>query len=286
MSTSDSDRQLIFLVAGLVALTAAVLAGGYFWALPAAASAAARAVPQSWEEDFGASVADALAPDGKACDDTRTLAAINEIVERLTAGQSRYRYRVRVARNKLVNAAAAPGGHIIVFAGLLESSRSPNELAGVLAHEIEHVEQRHVTRGVFRQVGLRAAVSLLFGDLGMLASAAGTLGSLGFQRQDEASADREAIGRLTRGGFDPDGLARFFEQLQEQMRRSGDAEPPAFLSTHPATEDRIRAIRELSGDAKAAPRPLATASDWRTIRRACRVPGSSSSTSSSSDEEP
>lgn len=253
------------LAAGVVAILA-VLAVGYLWVLPAGAAVSARLVPISWEERLGKQVSIQLAPESQDCGTAEARDALDRILGQLRVGDnSAYPYRLRLVRERMVNAFAAPGGQIVVYSGLLEKTDSPEELAGVLAHEIEHVELRHSTTAILRSIGLQVLFTSAFGGGGgQIASAAETLGSLKYQRSDEEAADREGMKRLERLHVDPRGMIHFFEKL-----RKTEVNIPGFLSTHPLTADRIAALRQLAGSATYAPEPIGPVRSWSTISHAC-----------------
>jgi Zn-dependent protease with chaperone function len=175
--------------------------------------------------------------------------AIRAIGEPLTAG-SPHRYRWFVADQPDLNAFAAPGGVVVVYAGLLRSADSAEEIAGVLAHEIAHAELRHSLKTMVKGMGLRALVAVALGDFSgtALAEAAKNLTELGFSRDAEREADRDGLRRLVAARIDPGGMVRFFEKLAREQSMA----PPVLLSTHPATEERIAELRRevaaLSGD--------------------------------------
>jgi predicted Zn-dependent protease len=175
--------------------------------------------------------------------------AIRAIGEPLTAG-SPHRYRWFVADRPELNAFAAPGGVVVVHAGLIRSADSAEEIAGVLAHEIAHAELRHSLKTMVKGMGLRALVAVALGDFSgaALAEAAKNLTELGFSRDAEREADRDGLRRLVAAGIDPGGMVRFFEKLAREQSIA----PPALLSTHPATEERIAELRRevaaLNGD--------------------------------------
>src|SRR5262245_10109978 len=126
-----------------VAAGLAVVAMGaalYLWGIPLFARAVASQVPVAWEEQLGAAVVREVAPPADRCTDAARQARIDAVVGRLAAalpGPPRYRFRVVVDRDAMVNAMAAPGGFIVVFRGLLEQTDTAEELAGVLAHEMQ-----------------------------------------------------------------------------------------------------------------------------------------------------
>ena len=166
--------------------------------------------------------------------------ALRRIGEKLTSG-SPHHYRWFVANQKEINAFAAPGGIVVVNSGLLRAVTSPEELAGVLAHEIAHAELRHSLKGIAKNLGLRALATLVLGDYGGTALAEGMkkLAELGFSREAEREADQEGLRRLVAARIDPQGLVRFFELLEKEQQLA----PPEFLSTHPANAERIAALK-------------------------------------------
>lgn len=167
--------------------------------------------------------------------------AVQQLGARLSEGSS-YRYRFHVARNEAINAFAMPGGIIVVYDGLIAATRRPEELAGVLAHEIQHVEQRHSLRAAFKELGLRGAWMLLTGDVGgtMIGQAALELTSRKFSRDDESSADAHAFDALVKHGIDPTGMVDFFTTMAQENR----TKLPELLSTHPADAVRQRTLQE------------------------------------------
>jgi len=166
--------------------------------------------------------------------------ALARIGAKLTTN-SPHHYRWFVANQKEINAFAAPGGVVVVNAGLLRAISSVEELAGVLAHEIAHAELRHSLKGMAKSLGLRALASLALGDYGGTALAEGLkkLTELGFSREAEREADQEGLRRLVAAGIDPQGMVRFFELLEKEQQLA----PPELLSTHPSNADRIAALK-------------------------------------------
>ena len=193
----------------------------------------------------------------------RPLDMVREIGARLTKG-SAYKYEFYVADDKVVNAYAMPGGFIVMHSGLLNLAGSAEEVAGVLAHEVMHVEKRHSLKGMAKALGLAATVSLVFGDLGGLASLGGDLIGLKFSRDHELEADTEGLKSLVGAGLRPEGMAAFFRKMAAQ-----DKLDLGFLSTHPASEERFAAIdaaiKALPAAARNAP---ALAIDYAAIKAA------------------
>ncbi|GAB4172241.1 MAG: M48 family metalloprotease [Wenzhouxiangellaceae bacterium] len=160
-----------------------------------------------------------------------------------------------------INAFAAPAGVIAMYSGLILAARSQDEVAGVLAHEVSHVTQNHLARGLeqTQQVsmplllatfGLVLAGSMagkLDGDVaaGVLSSGVGLAqqAQINYTRQNEAEADRIGIQLLARAGYDPNGMASFFETLNQRLRALGSG-PPEYLRSHPMTVNRLAEARE------------------------------------------
>lgn len=158
-------------------------------------------------------------------------------------------------RDPEINAFAMPGGFIGVHTGLIVSSDSESELAGVLAHEIGHVSQRHIARGMTQQsqngmvmmasmaAALLAAVAGGGGNLAMGVAAFGQAAAinrqLGFSRDAEREADRIGIQMLSKAGYDPDGMARMFSRLMNASRLNEGMGGGAWVSTHPLSIERM-----------------------------------------------
>ncbi len=154
-----------------------------------------------------------------------------------------------VAVDPAINAFAVPGGYITINTGLIENTRNEDELASVIAHEIGHQSQRHISRSIERskQLTIPATAALLGGILlGGQAGAAAVLGSqavvgadsLAYSRMFEREADATGMTMLADSGYDPKAMPAFFGQLEEQSRLYGGI-MPEFLSTHPVSSDRI-----------------------------------------------
>ena len=186
-----------------------------------------------------------------------------EIGKRLTQG-SAYPYEFYVTEDKSVNAYAMPGGFIVVHSGLLALAGSADEVAGVLAHEVAHIERRHSLRSMAKSVGLYATVAIFLGDFRRLAGAAADLLNLKFSRDNERDADSAGLSLLVKAGLEPAPMAAFFRKMAAES-----VAVPAFLSTHPASEERFvdldRAVKALPEAARAvAPLPI----DYAAVKAA------------------
>ena len=174
-------------------------------------------------------------------------------------GNRQIPYRFYVVNAPQVNAFAVPGGHIYVNRGLVERTRNMSELAGVLAHEISHVEHRHGIDQMERMQGANLALTAAYVLLGRAPSgveeaAIGVGGQLYFarhSREAENEADASAVGLLVRSGISPNGLPSFFNVLlDEQRRQPGSVEQ--WFSTHPLTTDRVASTQRMIQQVPAA----------------------------------
>lgn len=198
-------------------------------------------VPIEHEVALGRHSFDAMRRGLTLKDEGMAYESARRIVETLTA-DSKYDYEVHIAQDPTPNAFALPGGIIVVHTGLIELTSSAEELAGVLAHEVQHVELRHSLRGLIKELGLRGLWAFVLGDIGgsLAGQAAVELTSLQFSRDDEREADAHGFEALVRAGIDPAGMPAFFKALSQ----SAGTQAPAFLSTHPLSEERERELRE------------------------------------------
>ncbi|MGC3979789.1 MAG: M48 family metallopeptidase [Steroidobacteraceae bacterium] len=198
-------------------------------------------IPIEQETKFGREAFDSMKAQLKLQDSGPAYEAVNEIGKRLTQG-SKYNYEFHVVRDDTLNAFAMPGGIVVVHTGLIKATKRPEELAGVLAHEVQHVEQRHSVEGIVKQMGLQALWLLVTGDIGssVAGQAALQLSSLKFSRDAESEADDKGFDALVKAGIDPSGMPDFFKTMSE---KAADA-PVSFISTHPLSEDRQKKLTE------------------------------------------
>jgi predicted Zn-dependent protease len=271
----DPARRRFHLARTLLAAVASVglAAGLYVWGIPLLANVAAARVPVAWEIALGDAAMGQLAPASKRCQDPVRQRRVDEIVGVLlrTVPDPRYPFRVTVVDHPMVNAFAAPGGFIVVFRGLLERTENAEELAGVLAHEIQHVLHRDATRAILRQASTGILVAALVGDVsGVMAfgiESARMLGDLSHNREAEHDADRDGMRMLHAAGVDPEGMLSFFRSLQ--ALEPGGRAAARYLSTHPTPGDRLEALAALAAARPRPPVKLLADYDWSDIKTIC-----------------
>jgi len=247
------------------------LAGWLAW--PAVAGAfVLLSIPE--EVAIGKKAQAAMRAQTPAVQDKKVREYVSRIGHHLAAAArgSGFDYTFDVANYSDLNALTLPGGHIWVYRGALVAATSESEAAGVLAHEVAHVELRHAARqisyAVMANMGLELLGALLGNTGGATTSrvAAGALTSgayLGFSRDDEREADREGTRILARAGWDPRGLLMFLQRARTAAGQKGAA-VGGFFSTHPSFDSRVASLR---AEAAALPRGRADGPAFADLRR-------------------
>ncbi len=195
--------------------------------------------------------------------------AIWVIYKRLedSLGLSHFDYRIVVVDNPSVNAFAMPGGNIVVLSGLVAFSESPEEVAAVIAHEMGHVELRHVTKRLVKELGLAVLFGVLTGTDGVvLSEMSRMLTSSYFDRRQEDEADEFALDLVYRCGINPKALGTLFRRMKSEY---GSAEMFEIISTHPATSSRIKKSFEFEIGDDFESRPFSF--DWEAVRAAAKA---------------
>jgi predicted Zn-dependent protease len=209
----------------------------------------------SMERRIGESIMREIRRDPSYIDDAEVIEYLGSVGARLTQETSgaRHDFEFFALRDPSINAFALPGGFVGVHSGLLAATETESELASVLAHEIAHVTQRHIARMIGQQQQMQLpmlaaiAAAILLGrsrpDLAAGAAAAAQAGAvqsqLNYSRDYEREADRVGLQALAGAGFDPGGMAAFFEKMQRSSRINDDGSFPGYLRTHPVTGERI-----------------------------------------------
>lgn len=252
-----------------VGVMAAVILGGYF-SLPLLSSAIVKLIPVASEARIGDAYAEQVAAlfapknDGALCVGGAGREVLDGVVARLAANTSGpFAYRVDVLDTPLVNAVALPGGRILLFRGVLEKADSADEVAGVLAHEMQHVNERHGMQALVRSFGVSMLADMMFGG-GMMGDISSMFMMTSYSRDAETAADQGAITTLRGAGIGTAGMARFFARLKEQESESAFA-LPELLSTHPAS-----AAREaLAQETQTPPSWSLSATEWTALKTMC-----------------
>lgn len=194
------------------------------------------------EQQIGDAAYNALNLAGQ--EDSAKTVILNEFFQAMDVPTA-YSIRLTVVNNNTVNAFALPGGRIIVYTALLKEIDSYPELAALLSHEFTHVNKQHSTKSIFRTLGSKVFLGLLFGRFGAVTSVvvdhADNLKSLKYSRKLEKEADIEGLSILEKRGIDPVGFTDLFTHLNASAPNDV---LPEFLGSHPDIEKRILYVKE------------------------------------------
>jgi len=267
--TKSQSRRGRWIGLTVVVLLLAALIGTYY-AIRIAAEAAVGAIPVSVDRQIGSQAFLAMDPGGPEINDPVVTGAIQTMVDRLAphAAIQGMQFDVHVIDSPELNAFCLPGGTIVVYTGLMQRAEHPDQVAGVLAHEMAHATLRHGLRQISQSLGLAAAVNVLLGNVEGIVVAGAEVFQLAtinsYSRGQETAADMEGVRMLHAAEIDPLALSQFFEMMKEE---GGDLPGSlSWLSTHPDHDARIVNVRGQMAELEARQyRPLDI--DWDAVRR-------------------
>jgi Zn-dependent protease with chaperone function len=238
-------------------------------------------IPIEWEVTVGQSILKMLPVAQKP--DPEVLKVLQDTVDFLKQSLpgNPYDLKVYILPVEQVNALALPGGPIVIFEGLIDKAESPEELAGVLAHEIQHILLRHSTRGILRNLAKSMLVTLFLGDVNSvmegIVQLAGQLETLGLSREMEAEADQKGMELILAANIDPHGMIRIFKKLMQEdfsQKKLPKGKPvseendlSSYFSTHPSSQNRLaRLEKQMRSHENRIWTPLFPNLDWNEIK--------------------
>jgi predicted Zn-dependent protease len=252
-------RKLVSLCVtlGFLGLIVAAIAGLWFAKNPMV-KAIAQQVPADWEKKLGDTAFKQVSMGSKLITDEAVTKQLDQLAAPLLAvvPQDRYQFKLHIIEDASLNAFALPGGNVALHTGLLLAADSPEEVLGVLGHELSHVTSQHGMRAMVEGLGLYAIVTTFLGDASGLAAIlvnnAPFLLTQKFSRDHEREADEQGFRYLEAAKLNPRGLLTFFEKMRREEEKlkenipGGEAlEALNFLSTHPATAERTERLEKL-----------------------------------------
>jgi Zn-dependent protease with chaperone function len=242
-----------------------------FVLLPILADRLTPLIPASYERRLGTAVDNQIRTifSGKVCKDPQGLAALEALVAQMRGAQgSQVDVDVMVLESTVPNAIALPGGRIYLFEELLDQAQSVDEVAGVLGHEMGHVAHRDSLRLLIQAGSASYLLGLLFGDVtggGAIVLASRHLVESSYSREAEAAADDYSGRAMIALGRAASPVARLLQRIEGRNK----LKIPAFLSTHPLTEQRLKALEKLV-PARPGP-PLLSDEEWRSLKDICKT---------------
>lgn len=267
--TRASRRTMLLAVAG----TAAAIVLGLSLGMDALVEQVVKRIPPEWERQLGETALQETLAGQTIVKEGPVVDAVKEMTTRLTGHitNSPYQFTVTIVRSPAVNAFALPGGSVVVFTGLVKEAKSPEEVAGVLGHELNHVLQRHGMERIVKTLGVMAVAAIVLGDQQGLIGLARKLGveiiTLKYNRDQETEADLTGLRLLHKARVDPAGMIAFFERLAQSERETQRVE---LLSTHPMS---ARRAEQLKAELKALPKflPELFTFDWEAVQASLKA---------------
>lgn len=255
----------------LTAIAIVLVAVGVSMSQLSPARAVAGLMPDKLRHSLGSQTIRSMTSGKKVCDRPDGRRAVERLAERLSAGvPDGARFEITVVDWDLVNAFAAPGNQIVLTSGLIAVAAGPDEIAGVLAHEMGHGIELHPESGIVRAIGLTAAIELMMGGSGGTVANIGILlAQLSYTRQAEGQADERALSLLKAAQVSPEGFAGFFRRMRkEEGDGDGSFAGGTFdmLRTHPQTASRIRRIEQAE---RYQAHPALSGTDWEALKSMC-----------------
>jgi Zn-dependent protease with chaperone function len=238
-------------------------------------------IPVSYEQRIGKAVDNQVRVifSGKICEAPEGVAALRSLTDRLSRARGVHiPLDVAVLESSVPNAIALPGGRIYIFQALLDEAESADELAGVLAHEIGHVVNRDGLRKMIQSGGTSYLFGLLFGDVtggGAIVFASRYLIDSAYSREAEAAADDFAGQTMVSLGRPAHPMALLLKRIEghedadEEEGGGNERVIPAFLLTHPITDQRLKALEKQVPSKPGE--PLLTQEEWRALKEICKT---------------
>lgn len=173
--------------------------------------------------------------------------------------------KLHVIDKDMINAFAIPDNNMILFTGLIKECESPEELAGVLGHEIAHMQKNHVMKKLIKEIGLSVLISMASGgNSNMIQETLKSLTSSAYDRSLESEADITSVSYLQNAKIDPKPFADFLFRLSLEENQS--MQSLQLMSSHPASEERAKTILDNQDLDKEETQPLMTEEKWKTLQ--------------------
>lgn len=242
---------------------------GTLISLPFIRASIVDAVPIEWEVQLGNSIFDNSEKENEIHIPIVDH-AIKDMSQRLidAVGKSPYNFQFSVVENEVVNAYALPGGHMVIYTGLILKADSPEEVAGVMAHEIQHILNRHSLNRLVSSLEYYTIFSIFFGDAGgllaILEEAGLSLVTSSFDREQESESDFRGLKLLEKAKINPEGMITFFDKLSQQEGRI--AQLTQYVSTHPSSHDRVLKLKSAQSNTSFPALEI----DWEAVQNALK----------------
>ena len=260
-------------IGSVLGLVTAITVISLYISIPRLAKPIARAIPPEWEMRLGRNTANTLSQDWVFCAGPG-LTQLNEMTALLAhSTEAKYDITVRVIDADVINAFALPGGNIIVTDELIKFTQTPDELAGVVAHEIGHILLGHPLEGMLSQMGVVLFLNMLTaGSSGDILGLGATVAMVSYTREFERAADEFGLQLLQEANISTSGYAKLFTRINKlEQAASGDGVFGLgdLLRTHPYSEDRASLASTVESDVPSADIWAMPETAWFEIKTIC-----------------
>lgn len=224
------------------------------------------------EQKLGTLILEAVANSSKTITKDSVITVVEGIKKRICSanGIADSTVTVHIVAMDDVNAFALPGRHLVIYSGLIDYCVSADELAGVIAHEIAHMEHDHVMKKMVKEVGLAMVISLSGGNSGseIVRQTVKILSSTAFDREQESEADASGVHYMAKANIDPQASANFLYRLAHENKNSSIQFE--LLNTHPNSSDRAAEVIKLRAKETFTSRPISDSISWKNFQSSVR----------------
>jgi TPR repeat protein len=256
----DAKDTLKWIACALVSIVA------IYFAWPHFADAVAPIVPEKYLAATGKREVEFIAKRGKQCTDVEGQRVLDGIVARLSGGQDGV--SVKMYNSDEINAYAIPLNNIAVMDGLIQHLSSGDELVAVLAHETGHLQAKHASRLIARNMGASLLAQLVGFDQSLM------LLDQSYSRDMEREADSLGLAMMQRANISPAIMVDLFQEFEKMERKDGKESPLNFkflnfFASHPVTSEREAMAQKAAATYTNAREPVLTAGEWQSLRSMC-----------------
>lgn len=225
-------------------------------------------IGKSTERKLGNLTLRAIKKDDKELESDSVLLLINDIKKRICISNNfnPEEIKVHVLCNKVINAFSLPDNHLVVYTGLINYCQNPEELSAVMAHEIAHIENKHVMKKLTEEVGLTVLITISGGGSspGIIQQILKLITSTAYDRKKESEADADAVHYLSKANIDPEHFADFLLRLSQE--KEDVSLKLDWVSTHPNSKERAGEILKLRQKENYKIVPLFSNETWEGLK--------------------
>lgn len=221
------------------------------------------------EKKLAEVIFESIKGDNDEIENDSIITVVNNIKEKICVANAldEQRISIHILRSKQINAMTLPNKKMIIFSALIEYCNTPEELASVMAHEFAHMEHKHVTKKIIKDIGLPMLITMAGGEASgrIMREIINIISSTAFDRQQETAADETAVHYLANAHIDPKHFAHFLLRLEEEKKEKSKLSD--WISTHPNSSDRAAAIMQLKKKENVQAVPIMEQHQWEQLKK-------------------